>query len=178
MPPKADIAKVTIAQRECLQCVLQGYEAKEIAQKLGISHSAVIERLRASRQATGAATSKEAARIVAAELGWADNMRHVDKPIGVVVADPPAFYSSLSARQVEEDADDLEQSSVELRRVSPAASGSAKYRFLSLPFPTADQPRNQLSVAQTLMWLILLTIGLACAGIAAIALVDQLSRLV
>lgn len=81
--PDPDLDRLTEAQRQCLRLIAQGLEIKEIAAVLGVSPSAVVERLRIARQRLGVATSKEAARRLLGEVGGTSDIaytRYVDTP--------------------------------------------------------------------------------------------------
>ena len=91
----ARIDRLTDAQRACLRLVLKHYETKEIARELGITPTAVVERLRAARQVLGASRSIDAARVLA-NYEDPDNMRRVDMPTVVEAG----FFSNRSAPSV------------------------------------------------------------------------------
>ena len=74
--------KITEAQRICLRLVLEHCETKEIALRLGISPTAVVERLRLARHILGVSRSMDAARALA-QLEGLPSKRLVDIPIVV-----------------------------------------------------------------------------------------------
>lgn len=74
------IEKLTERQKECLRLIVRGFEAKEAARELGISPTAVVERLRSARRVLGVETSREAARLLAAAEGSGINRWRVDMP--------------------------------------------------------------------------------------------------
>ena len=84
-------AKITEAQRICLRLVLEHCETKEIALRLGISPTAVVERLRLARQILGVSRSMDAARVLA-EVEGQTSKRLVDMPI---VVEREAFPAPL-----------------------------------------------------------------------------------
>lgn len=59
------IDRLTERQRACLQLVAMGFTSKEIARKLGISHSTVDNHILAATQLLGVADRREAGRLVA-----------------------------------------------------------------------------------------------------------------
>ena len=63
MQPK--LTELTDRQREVLRLVSQGFESKEIARALGISHFAVNQRIERAVRALGARNRKQAARLFA-----------------------------------------------------------------------------------------------------------------
>ncbi|MBT2187567.1 helix-turn-helix domain-containing protein [Sphingobium nicotianae] len=62
------IDRLTERQRACLELVAKGFTSKEIARKLGISHSTVDNHVLAATQLLGVADRREAGRLVA-QLG-------------------------------------------------------------------------------------------------------------
>jgi DNA-binding CsgD family transcriptional regulator len=75
-----NIEKLTERQKECLRLIVRGFETKEAARELGISPTAVVERLRSARRALGVETSREAARLLAAAEAPGTNTWRVDMP--------------------------------------------------------------------------------------------------
>ena len=65
MPPEDATARLTPREKEVLRAWLDHKSAKEIALDLGITHHAVEKRLKMARTKLGAASSREAARILA-----------------------------------------------------------------------------------------------------------------
>jgi DNA-binding CsgD family transcriptional regulator len=70
MTASETITRLTTREKEVLRAWLAHKSAKEIARDLGITHHAVEKRLRMARTKLGAASSLEAARILAAEEGY------------------------------------------------------------------------------------------------------------
>lgn len=65
MMSKAEIIdRLTERQRACLELVAMGFTSKEIARKLGISHSTVDNHILAATQLLGVADRREAGRLV------------------------------------------------------------------------------------------------------------------
>lgn len=64
------ITRLTTREKEVLRAWLDRKSAKEIALDLGITHHAVEKRLKMARTKLGAASSLEAARMLAAEEGY------------------------------------------------------------------------------------------------------------
>jgi DNA-binding CsgD family transcriptional regulator len=90
-------SKLTEKHKQCLRLVNQGYEVKEIARLLGLSPSAVIERLRTARQVLGVTQSRTAARMLAMWEVASNNMQDVD--IFPPLADTVTSLSSLSGSE-------------------------------------------------------------------------------
>lgn len=64
MSKPATINRLTERQRACLELVAMGFTSKQIARKLGISHSTVDNHVLAATQLLGVADRREAARLV------------------------------------------------------------------------------------------------------------------
>jgi len=62
------IGRLTLRQRDCLELVAQGFTSKQIARKLGISHSTVDNHILAATQLLRVADRREAGRLLA-QLG-------------------------------------------------------------------------------------------------------------
>lgn len=147
------IAALSPRQLECLRLVAQGYEAKEIGRRLGISDLTVKNHLSAARGALGVARSIDAARLVAAR----DRLRLGD-------AGPPG--TSAGGRIADRSYLDDEPP----RRSDPTGEGlrDIGYRpvdrdpFL-LPFPTRRGQRNELGLGARLAVVVLLTVLLIAA---------------
>jgi len=90
------ISRLTEAQRSCLRLVGAGFETKEIAIELGISPTAVTERLRVARSVLGVSRSSQAAKILHnSENGTPQAFVH--KPF-VVVENPSETPSNGSSQ--------------------------------------------------------------------------------
>jgi DNA-binding CsgD family transcriptional regulator len=74
------VSRLTEREREVLRLLLRGHDIKSIARELSISTTAANERLRAARQKLGVSSSREAARILAAEENHDSS---VDRQFGV-----------------------------------------------------------------------------------------------
>jgi DNA-binding CsgD family transcriptional regulator len=85
-----DITKLTEAQRECLRLVMSHHNTKEIAQRLGLSPSAIDKRLERAVQALGASSRFEAARMLHEYEGGRTWERLPSDPIDVPQPDLPA----------------------------------------------------------------------------------------
>ena len=64
-----DVANLPERERDVLRLLVRGHDAKSIARALGLSVHVVNERLRDSRRRLGVSSSREAARLLAAEEG-------------------------------------------------------------------------------------------------------------
>jgi len=90
--PETDLSGLNEGERGALELLAQGHTAKSIAQITGRSVASVNERLREARRKTGIGSSRELARLVAAQ-------ENRDKQIGVVaaVAGAPAVDRQAAA---------------------------------------------------------------------------------
>ena len=169
--------RLSAAQKDCLRLVGAGLEIKEIARELGISPTAVVERLRAARAILGVSSSRAAARLLAVQEQPATYMRHVDMPYGVAehaIMSPFSFPSADESGPAGNGPGGV--SIREEQTPYQAGHRPAGSRF-PWPFPTAGRERNDLTVLQCLIAVLALTVGLSVAALAAIAIVDQLSRI-
>jgi DNA-binding CsgD family transcriptional regulator len=69
MAGNRDMAALTEREREVLRFLFRGYDIKSIARELDLSVNVVNERLRDARRRLGVSSSREAARILAAQEG-------------------------------------------------------------------------------------------------------------
>lgn len=86
---QAGIQSLTEREKQTLRLLLAGHEAKSIARELDLSIHTVNERLRDVRRRTGASSSREAARMLAAAESGGDD-RLGDKELGVAAVAPEA----------------------------------------------------------------------------------------
>lgn len=178
---ESSVSRLSEAQRACLRLVMQGYEAKEIARQLNITPHAVVERLRAARRIVNAQSSREAARLLAAHEQDATYNRIGDNPLGIVPTPPlpPIMPSSNGSTGSAGAQPETQPEALRIQEEqAPYMFAPATPRMVfPLPFPTREHQRNDLTIVQTLVLVVGLTIALAVAGIASIALVDQLTHL-
>lgn len=69
----SQLQSLTPKEKEALRLLLAGYDAKSSARELGLSVHTINERLRDARRKLGVSSSREAARLLAATEGTADN---------------------------------------------------------------------------------------------------------
>lgn len=70
MPEQAGLLeRLSEGERACLRLLAVGHDTKSLAQELGISVAAATERLRSARTKLGVTSSREAARLLAAQEG-------------------------------------------------------------------------------------------------------------
>ncbi len=155
------VARLTEAQREVLRRWHVRRSAKEIAIELGVTHWAVNERLRAARRTLGAASSQEAAQMLAAVEGAATY-----KPF---VYDPPSLASGFSAGIVERSDDAGEWPSGPSRQYAvheeqvPFRLAAPLWQGSRWPIPRYEGDRNDLTIGDRLMWIALAAFGIIVA---------------
>jgi DNA-binding CsgD family transcriptional regulator len=170
-------SRLSEGQKDCLKLVHDGYEAKEIARKLLISPHAVVERLRAARRVLGVQTSREAARMFMLQESPHIYNRFVDNPVGIDPAAKPLPFPLDSPAQQESAAHAPQGLDLRDAQMQFVAHYGERPRPFPLPFPTSGRPRNDLSLLQTFGSILALAVALGLAGVAAIAIVGELSRL-
>ena len=151
--------KLTERQRECLRLLLMGYEIKEIARELAITPIAVTERLRAARQALGVGSSREAARLLAANDGDEANIGHVDMPQTLAAPPTLAPFSTASEpmdRPMPTGIGVMEEAAI----FAPIPVMEASQR-VPWPLPTKERPRNDLRRREKVLASVALTFLLA-----------------
>ena len=150
------IAALTDAQREALRLLRTHRNAKAIGRRLGITHWAVHERLRAARRVLGAASSFEAAELLArAEAEPAYHRFVYDAGPLAGPADPlPATASAEGDQQLRPGAYLLREER------TPFGSASVFSHWPRLPVPRFRGDRNDLTIRARLLW-----IGALAAGV-------------
>ncbi|KQM62685.1 hypothetical protein ASE75_13730 [Sphingomonas sp. Leaf17] len=151
--------RLTERQRECLHWVHRGYETKEIARELGLSPETVDMHVKNALQRLGLSSRKEAARSVFGEQG-----RPVPPPL---VPPSPAMPD---APIVEDGGGLTAESRYDGRMAQTPLSG--------MPVPTDRFATNTLSPAQRLMWIGILTVGVAIGFGILVSGLEALSRLI
>lgn len=159
------IDRLTEAQREVLRRWNERQSAKEIARDLGITHWAVNERLRAARRTLGAASSQEAAKMLAEAEGYPgyngaykgvvyDPLQLAGEPDFAIMAgsEDDRDWSSGSGHR-----NAVREEQVAYRVTAPLWPG------LRLPIPHYEGDRNELGVQQRLLWIGALAIAIIVA---------------
>ncbi len=155
------VAKLTDAQREVLRRWHVRRSAKEIAIELGVTHWAVNERLRAARRTLGAASSQEAAQMLAAAEGAATY-----KPF---VYDTASIVAGSAAGIVERSDDAGEWPSRPSRDYAvheeqvPFRVSAPLWHGPRWPIPRYEGDRNDLTTTERLMWIALAAFGIIVA---------------
>jgi DNA-binding CsgD family transcriptional regulator len=166
------VARLSAGQLDCLRLVDQHLSSKEIAAELNISPHTVDQRIRGALQILGVERRTQAARIVARQSG----------PYQRLIHQPPYVEPDARTRQP------VGAVSPQIRhadRVGGVGTSGfiteqrpGQFRpFLQPPFATRSNPRNEMSVGQRLLWIILIATGAAFSAGMYLAGLESLARL-
>ena len=166
------IARLSPGQLDCLRLVDQHLSSKEIASELNISHHTVDQRIRGALHILGVDRRSQAARLVSQHSGAYQRLIH----------QPPYIEAALEAVQPESTV------SLQIRHAGRAGgTGEAGFQTeqkpasfrppLQMPFATRSNPRNEMSVGQRLLWIVLIATGAAFSAGMYLAGLESLSRL-
>ena len=166
------VARLTVGQLDCLRLVGKNLSSKEIAAELKISPHTVDQRVRQSLQILGVERRSQAARLVAEHEGEYQRLIHqsphierhrlVSEPVGAV---------SNQIRHADRAGEAGGAGFITEQR--PATFRSP----LHLPFATRNNPRNEMSVGERLLWIVLISIGAAFSAGMYLAGLESLARL-
>ena len=166
------VSRLSSGQLDCLRLVDQHLSSKEIAVELGISSHTVDQRIRGALHILGVERRSHAARRVAQELGPYQRLIH--QPPHIEASAEPAQFDAAVGYQIRH-AD---------RAGKAGGSGfnteqklGSNWSSLPLPFATRSHPRNELSVGQRLLWIVLIAIGSMFAAGMYLAGLESLSRM-
>ena len=125
------IGQLTQGQLECLVLVGRHLTSKEIAPILGVSPHTVDQRIRTALRVLGCRNRLEAARLISS----------CERPDAL-------FFQTPSGREpLVNDA-------------TPMVATKPRLRLI-LPFATGDHPQNQMTVAQRIWWILIISCGAA-----------------
>ena len=166
------LAKLSRGQLDCLLLVDQHLSSKEIAAELNISPHTVDQRIRFALQTLGVERRTQAARIVA----------RYQEPYQRLIHQPPHIEPQPSADH------QAEAISIQIRHADRAGeAGGPDFKTeqrpdsfrpsLPLPFATRSHPRNEMSVAFRLLWIVLIATGAAFSAGMYLAGLESLARL-
>ena len=164
------VKRLSENQLRVLRLVDQHLNSKEIAAELGISPHTVDQRIRGAIRILGVTKRQEAARLVA-QLG----------PYQRLIHQPP--HIDETARDAEQD----EAISFQIRHADRAGGAglagleteqrtTASRPFL-LPWSTKSNPRNEMSVGQRLLWIVVIAMGASFSAGMYLAGLESLARL-
>ena len=176
----ARVARLTAGQLDCLRLVNEHLSSKEIAAELHISPHTVDQRVRGALHILGVERRSQAARLVAQHAPGS--------------AAPSAnLHQRLIHQSPYVEADRINPQpmatvSHQIRHADRAGgAGSAGFKTeqrpasirpsLQLPFATRSNPRNEMSVGQRLLWIVLIATGAAFSVGMYLAGLESLVRL-
>ena len=172
VPDPSPVSRLTPGQLDCLRLVDQHLSSKEIAIELGISSHTVDQRIRGALQILGVERRSQAARLVAQELGPYQRLIH-QSPHIEASPDPDQFDAAVGFQIRHADRAGKAGGSGFNTEQKPGFNWSS----LPLPFATRSHPRNELSVSQRLLWIVLIAIGSMFATGMYLAGLESLSRM-
>jgi DNA-binding CsgD family transcriptional regulator len=165
------IARLSPGQLDCLRLVNEHLSSKEIAAALDISPHTVDQRIRGALRILKVERRAQAARLVA---------QHSDAYQRLIHQSPDVELSSPTPQPGP-------AVSYQIRHADRAGRGGAAgliteqrsqfWPSLQLPFATRSNPRNEMSVGQRLLWIVLIAIGAAFSVGMYLAGLESLSRL-
>jgi DNA-binding CsgD family transcriptional regulator len=166
------IARLSSGQLDCLRLVDQHLSSKEIAAELNISPHTVDQRVRGALQILGVERRTQAARLVAQHSGPYQRLIHQSP---YLQPDPNPGHQEAAVSHQIRHAD---------RAGRAGASGFITEQrpedfqpFLQWPVATRSNPRNEMSVGQRLLWILLISIGAAFSAGMYLAGLESLARL-
>ena len=166
------ISRLSKGQLDCLRLVDQHLSSKEIAAELGISSHTVDQRVRGALQILGVERRSQAARLIAQHCGPYQRLIH--QPPHIEPADHPGQQLGAVSNQIRhaDRAGEIGSSGLKTEQSSEPFRSS-----LPPPFATRSNPRNEMSVGQRLLWIVLIAIGAAFSAGMYLAGLESLSRL-
>jgi len=166
------IARLSAGQLDCLRLVNQHLSSKEIAAELNISPHTVDQRIRGALAILGVERRSQAARLVAQHSRPYQRLIHQSPHVeaGGAEAQPE---SAVSHQIRHADRAGGAGTSGFITEQRPAATQP----FLQLPFATRSNPRNEMTVGQRLLWIVLIAIGAAFSAGMYLAGLESLARL-
>jgi DNA-binding CsgD family transcriptional regulator len=165
------IARLSQGQLDCLRLVDQHLSSKEIASELGISPHTVDQRIRGSLQILGVERRAHAARLIALHCGPYQRLIHQSPHIE---PSEPSGQSDGAVRNQIRHADRAGETGIAGFNTEQRSSTRSP---LPLPFATRSNPRNEMSIGQRLLWIILIAMGAAFSAGMYLAGLESLARL-
>ena len=171
----ARIARLSDGQRDVLERVNRHHSSKEIAAEFGISPHTVDQRIRQALHILNVERRTEAARLVASRGGFDDAyQRLIHQPPYIDPSPAPPQIDAAISHQIRH-AD--RTGGTGPGNVITEQTASVHRSSLSLPFTTRSQPRNELSVGQRLLWIMIISIGATFSAGMYLAGLESLSRM-
>ncbi|URD59759.1 helix-turn-helix transcriptional regulator [Sphingomonas sp. KRR8] len=167
------IKALSAGQLEVLRLVDQHLSSKEIATLLGISSHTVDQRIRTAIRLLGVSRRQDAARLVALAEPYQRLIHqapYIDPTPGPRHQDGAISFQIRHADRAVGIGDD-EVLETEQGATQPRSS-------LVLPWSTRNNPRNQMSVGQRLLWVLAIAMGASFSAGMYLAGLESLARLV
>ena len=166
------VARLSRGQLDCLRLVDQHLSSKEIATELNISPHTVDQRIRGALHILGVDRRAHAARLIAQHSGPYQRLIHQSPHVEVEqLTGQPVTAVGLQIRHADRAGE-----------VGGAGfiteQGPSYFRPpLQLPFATRSNPRNEMSIGQRLLWIIVISTGAAFSAGMYLAGLESLARL-
>lgn len=168
----ARVARLSAGQLDCLRLVHEHLSSKEIAAQLRISPHTVDQRIRGALQTLGVERRAQAARLVAQHSEPYQRLIH--QPPYIEPGDTPDHPDPAVSHQIRHAgrAGGIGTSDFKTEQRFGTTRSS-----LQLPFATRSNPRNEMSVGQRLLWIVMIAIGAAFSAGMYLAGLESLARL-
>ena len=167
------VGRLSNGQREVLRLVDQHLNSKEIAAQLGISSHTVDQRIRGAIRILGVSRRQEAARLLAQVEGPYQRLIH--QPLDIDAAADCAEPGLAIGTQIRHADRAGGAGPAGLITEQGTAPGQP---LLIWPFATRNHPRNEMSVGQRLLWIVLIAMGATFSAGMYLAGLESLARLV
>ncbi len=166
------VARLSAGQLDCLRLVDQHLSSKEIAAELNISPHTVDQRIRGALHILGVERRSQAARLISQHCGPYQRLIHQSPYVepGPPTAQPGGTVS-IQIRHADRAGGTGNAGFITEQR--PASFRSS----LQMPFATRSNPRNEMSVGQRLLWIVLIATGAAFSAGMYLAGLESLARL-
>ncbi len=167
------VSRLTQGQLDCLRLVDQHLSSKEIAVELGISSHTVDQRIRLALQTLKVERRSQAARLVSQQLGPYQRLIH-QSPHIEGAPNPGQSDGAVGFQIRHADRAGRAGGSGFNTEQRPGFNRPS----LFLPFATRSHPRNEMSVGQRLLCIVLIAIGAIFSAGMYLAWLESLSRMI
>lgn len=172
VPITQRVARLSRGQLDCLRLVDQHLSSKEIAAELNISPHTVDQRIRRALQVLGVDRRAHAARLVAQHSGPYQRLIHQSPYIEPMEANgQPGEAVGQQIRHADRAGGAGGAGFITEQRPSYSRPP------LQLPIATRSNPRNEMSIGQRLLWIVLIATGAAFSAGMYLAGLESLARL-
>ena len=166
------VARLSRGQLDCLRLVDQHLSSKEIAAELNISPHTVDQRIRGALHILGVDRRAQAARLIAQHSGPYQRLIHQSPYVerGEPTVQPVAAVGH-QIRHADRAGEVGGAGFITEQRPSYFRPS------LQLPFATRSNPRNEMSIGQRLLWIVVISTGAAFSAGMYLAGLESLARL-